>query len=186
MGQVHIERRGRTAVLTLDDPKRRNALSLGLCAALKDTVEELEADDTVGALVVTGQPPAFCAGANLGNLAEASEESLGHIYEGFLKIARSPLPTIAAVNAASCALLLSRQVRLCALKTGLLVSLFLGSLFDHCLSHTPILLRLVSPHLSHTFRSRVPAPSPTPPLCVLCSRGRAPWAACASASSTAS
>jgi len=71
-------------------------------------------------------------------------------------------PTIAAVNAASCALLLSRQVRLCALKTGLLVSLFLGSLFDHCLSHTPILLRLVSPHLSHTFRSRVPAPYPDP------------------------
>ena len=46
-------------------------------------------------------PPAFCAGANLGNLAEAGETSLGAIYEGFLRIARSPLPTLAAVNGAA-------------------------------------------------------------------------------------
>jgi enoyl-CoA hydratase len=51
--------------------------------------------------VVTGAAPAFCAGANLGNLAEASGESLGNIYEGFLRIARSPLPTLAAVNGAA-------------------------------------------------------------------------------------
>jgi enoyl-CoA hydratase len=51
--------------------------------------------------VVTGTAPAFCAGANLGNLAEADGESLGVIYEGFLRIARSPLPTIAAVNGAA-------------------------------------------------------------------------------------
>jgi enoyl-CoA hydratase len=51
--------------------------------------------------VVTGTAPAFCAGANLGNLATASGNSLGTIYEGFLRIARSPLPTIAAVNGAA-------------------------------------------------------------------------------------
>lgn len=101
MGQVHIERRGRTAVLTLDDPKRRNALSLGLCAALKDTVEELETDDTVGALVVTGQAPAFCAGADLSELGDSREDGLLAIYEGFLAIARTPLPTVAAVNGAA-------------------------------------------------------------------------------------
>jgi enoyl-CoA hydratase len=50
---------------------------------------------------VTGAAPAFCAGANLGNLATASGQSLGTIYEGFLRIARSPLPTIAAVNGAA-------------------------------------------------------------------------------------
>ena len=48
-----------------------------------------------------GTPPAFCAGANLGNLAEADGDSLGTIYEGFLRIARSPLPTLAAVNGAA-------------------------------------------------------------------------------------
>ena len=51
--------------------------------------------------MVTGTAPAFCAGANLGNLATASGSSLGTIYEGFLRIARSPLPTIAAVNGAA-------------------------------------------------------------------------------------
>ena len=53
------------------------------------------------AVVVTGAAPAFCAGANLGNLAEATSDSLGSIYEGFLRIARSPLPTLAAVNGAA-------------------------------------------------------------------------------------
>ena len=46
-------------------------------------------------------PPAFCAGANLGNLAEADGEQPRAIYEGFLRIARSPLPTLAAVNGAA-------------------------------------------------------------------------------------
>jgi enoyl-CoA hydratase len=64
-------------------------------------MDRLEADSSVGAVVVTGAAPAFCAGANLGNLATATGESLGVIYEGFLRIARSPLPTIAAVNGAA-------------------------------------------------------------------------------------
>ena len=37
-------------------------------------------------------------GPNLGNLRTATRESLGNVYEGFLRIARSPLPTLAAVN----------------------------------------------------------------------------------------
>ena len=52
-------------------------------------------------MVVTGTPPAFCAGADLGNLATADSSSLGSVYEGFLRIARSPLPTLAAVNGAA-------------------------------------------------------------------------------------
>ena len=64
-------------------------------------MDRIENDPAIGALVVTGTAPAFCAGANLGNLAEADGESLGVISEGFLRIARSPLPTIAAVNGAA-------------------------------------------------------------------------------------
>src|SRR6185369_15651977 len=54
-----------------------------------------------GALVVTGAAPAFCAGANLGNLGSAEGPGLRTIYEGFLRIARTPLPTLAAVNGAA-------------------------------------------------------------------------------------
>ncbi len=102
---ARIERRERVAVLTLDDPERRNALSKPLVDDIVAALDELEADDDVGALVVTGAPPAFCAGADLSDLAtsgsdddEAAARALRTIYEGFLRIARSTLPTVAAVN----------------------------------------------------------------------------------------
>lgn len=89
------------ATLTLNNPDERNTLTAPLVAEIMAAMDAFEADESVGALVVTGTPPAFCAGANLGNLAEATGESLGTIYEGFLRIARSPLPTLAAVNGAA-------------------------------------------------------------------------------------
>ena len=91
------------ATLTLNNPDERNTLTAPMVAGIIEAMDRIESDPAVGALVVTGTAPAFCAGANLGNLAEATKESLGTIYEGFLRVARSPLPTIAAVNgAASC------------------------------------------------------------------------------------
>lgn len=89
------------ATLTLNNPDERNTLTAPMVNEIVAAMDRFEADDSVGALVVTGTPPAFCAGANLGNLAEATGESLGTIYEGFLRIARSPLPTLAAVNGAA-------------------------------------------------------------------------------------
>jgi enoyl-CoA hydratase len=98
---IRTEREGRVAVVTLDDPERRNALSMDLCAELAATMDRLEGDDTVGAVVVTGAAPAFCAGADLTQLGESRREGLLSIYEGFLRVANSPLPTIAAVNGAA-------------------------------------------------------------------------------------
>lgn len=67
--------------------------------------DALEADESVGAVVVTGAPPAFCAGADLSHLGQAGQESHGgglrSVYEGFLRVQRSTLPTIAAVNGAA-------------------------------------------------------------------------------------
>jgi enoyl-CoA hydratase len=118
MSFLTVDRRDRVAVVTLDDPKRRNALSGDLVAELGATFDALEADDDVGAVVVTGAPPAFCAGADLGDLATAGAEELRAIYEGFLRVARSSLPTIAAVNGpavgAGMNLALSCDVRLAA------------------------------------------------------------------------
>ena len=101
MAQVHIEGRNGVGVLTLDDPARRNALSMELCAATAAAVDELEADSSIGALVVTGNGPAFCAGADLSQLGDSRRDGLLAIYEGFLRVARSPLPAIAAVNGAA-------------------------------------------------------------------------------------
>ena len=101
MDHVIVERHDRVAVVTLNDPERRNTLSFPLCDALVSTMESLEADGTTGAVVVTGAAPAFCAGAALGDLGASRRDGLERIYEGFLRVARSPLPTVAAVNGAA-------------------------------------------------------------------------------------
>ncbi len=98
---VDLQRHGGVAVITLRDAARRNALSLALVAELEALLDEVEADESVGALVVTGEPPAFCAGADLSELATVDEHGLRSIYAGFLRIAQCPLPTVAAVNGAA-------------------------------------------------------------------------------------
>jgi enoyl-CoA hydratase len=89
------------ALVVLDAPKRRNALTLDLVNDIVATFDTLESDESVGAVVVTGTAPAFCAGADLSHLGESQREGLLSIYEGFLRVARSPLPTVAAVNGAA-------------------------------------------------------------------------------------
>ncbi len=89
------------AVVTLDAPDRRNALTLAMVGEITAALEAVEADPGVGALVVTGTAPAFCAGADLSHLGDSQREGLLAIYEGFLRIGRSPLPSIAAVNGAA-------------------------------------------------------------------------------------
>jgi enoyl-CoA hydratase len=96
------EREGRVAVLTLSDPGRRNALSLELSGQLAQAVAECDRDESVHAIVITGAPPAFCAGADRSALAAAgrsgSKADLRGIYAGFLAVANAALPTIAAVS----------------------------------------------------------------------------------------
>jgi enoyl-CoA hydratase len=89
------------ATLTLNNPAERNTLTQPMVEEIVAAVDAAEADPNVGALVITGTAPAFCAGANLGNLSEATGDSLKVIYQGFLRVANSPLPTIAAVNGAA-------------------------------------------------------------------------------------
>lgn len=101
MSLVILERSEGVATLTLNNPAERNTMTAEMVADIKQAMDEIEADKTVGAIIITGAAPAFCAGANLGNLAEADGESLSKIYEGFLRIARTSLPTIAAVNGAA-------------------------------------------------------------------------------------
>jgi enoyl-CoA hydratase len=102
---LRVERRDRVAVLTLDDPDRRNALTAGLVEEIVAAVDRLEGNAGVGALVVTGAPPAFCSGADVGSLAamsggggERRDAALPSIYDGFLRVHRCTLPTVAAVN----------------------------------------------------------------------------------------
>ncbi|WP_027502400.1 enoyl-CoA hydratase/isomerase family protein [Rhodococcus sp. UNC363MFTsu5.1] len=54
------------AVVTLDRPERRNAFTGAMGPALSEAYRTLDEDDAIRAIVLTGAPPAFCAGADLG------------------------------------------------------------------------------------------------------------------------
>jgi enoyl-CoA hydratase len=117
---LHVTRADRVAVLTLDEPERRNALTPALVAEIVATMDALAGDDGCGAVVVTGAPPAFCSGADvqaLAAMARGSEEpaDVRDVYAGFLRVLESPLPTVAAVNGpavgAGCNLALACDLR---------------------------------------------------------------------------
>jgi enoyl-CoA hydratase len=102
MSRVLTEVADGVATVTLNDPGRRNALDLGINEEIFAAFDAIEADPAVGAVVVTGTPPAFCAGADLSHLGDkGSRDGLLAIYEGFMRVGRCPLPTIAAVNGAA-------------------------------------------------------------------------------------
>ena len=98
---VLLDKSDGVGTITLNNPGERNTLTAPMVAEIIAAMDDIEGDESIGAVVVTGAAPAFCAGANLGNLAEATGDSLKNIYEGFLRIAYSPLPTLAAVNGAA-------------------------------------------------------------------------------------
>jgi enoyl-CoA hydratase len=101
---LRVERHDRVLVLTLDDPAKRNALGLEMVDQIVEAVTAANTDESVRALVLTGAPPAFCSGADRSNLDELHTNrggdpgSVRNIYEGFLSVRDSPLPTVAAVN----------------------------------------------------------------------------------------
>ena len=105
MSLIRTEIEAGVATVTLADPDRRNALTLPMVTEMVDTFDQLEADPAVGAAVITGDGAAFCAGADLSHLSSSADgtpdEGLRSIYEGFLRVGRSTLPTIAAVNGAA-------------------------------------------------------------------------------------
>jgi enoyl-CoA hydratase len=105
MEHVVIDRHDRVALVTLVDLERRNAMTARMVDEIVETFDALEADADVGAVVLTGAAPAFCSGADVAALGALSEQKddgerrqVRSIYEGFLRVLRSSLPTVAAVN----------------------------------------------------------------------------------------
>jgi 2-(1,2-epoxy-1,2-dihydrophenyl)acetyl-CoA isomerase len=92
------------AWLRLNRPQSRNALNGELRRALGATVREAERDPAVRVLVLAGEGPAFCAGADVRELSERGGylESNRADYESLLTRLRTmPKPTIAAVRGAA-------------------------------------------------------------------------------------
>jgi enoyl-CoA hydratase len=140
------------AVVTLNDPEHRNVLTLPMVDEIVAAFDRLEADESVGAVVVTGAPPAFCAGADLGDLGRGGEAGDGGgvrtIYDGFLRVANSTLPTVAAVNGAAVGagmnLALACDVRLVG-RSGRFDTRFLRLGLHPGGGHTWMLVRAIGP-----------------------------------------
>ena len=98
-GPVHVERRGRVLVMTLDRPEARNAVDPSLAQGIEAAIDLLEADDELWVGVLTAGGPVFCAGADLktvaaGRVAETSTERGG--FAGITRRRRDK-PVIAAL-----------------------------------------------------------------------------------------
>ena len=117
---VELERRGRVALITLDRPERLNTLSPDMLDELAARLGEVEADETVGAAVLTGAGEAFSAGADVSMVREASPlEARAFAARGHATLDRVealPKPVIAAVNGyalgGGCELALACDIRL--------------------------------------------------------------------------
>src|SRR3954469_6154959 len=109
---VQYAHRGPAAVVTINRPDRRNALSRALIAALSDAFRRAVDDAAARCVILTGNGPAFCAGMDLdelrGKLVNQSDAelvwgdaaNLAALYELIYTL---PKPTVAAVNGAAVA-----------------------------------------------------------------------------------
>ena len=104
MSDLRVERRASHAVLTLNRPEKRNALSASLRDEISDALDELEHDSAMKCVVVTGSGPVFCAGFDLAEFETAArdEEFNRRLWASsdryHDRVLRCPLPTIAAIN----------------------------------------------------------------------------------------
>ena len=78
---VLVDRDAGVATLTLNRPEARNALSRALLARLRAALAEADEDDSVGAVILTGADPAFCAGLDLKELSANDGAGLGQTHD---------------------------------------------------------------------------------------------------------
>jgi enoyl-CoA hydratase len=97
---VLVEREGAVAVVLLNRPTQLNALSDALMDELVSALEELDRDDAIRAIVLAGNERAFAAGADIGELAQASAIDLyyGRRIERWDAIRALWTPLVAAVS----------------------------------------------------------------------------------------
>ncbi len=94
-----------TGLITFNRPEAANAMSPQCAAEVNAVSLEIEADDEVRAVVITGAGKMFCAGGDLGAFSSAGDQArslimrmTGDLHLGLSRLARNDAPVIAAVN----------------------------------------------------------------------------------------
>ncbi len=99
--RVAVRTVGGVTVLTMADGEHRNVLAPQMVEDLVSAFDRAESDGRTRCVVLVGEGPSFCAGAELATLeASASGDFAGieNVYRGFLRVLASPIPVIAVVN----------------------------------------------------------------------------------------
>jgi 2-(1,2-epoxy-1,2-dihydrophenyl)acetyl-CoA isomerase len=163
------------AVITMNRPERRNAMSEAMMTAMDRVLREFEADDAVGCVVLTGAGGAFCAGGDVKAMAERPpgdrrrsidvaihrQRLLQRATSG--RLWQMPKPTIAAIGGpaagAGLSLALACDLRY-AIDTAVLVTAFARVAFSGDYGGTWFLTRLVGSAKArelYYFSDRLPA-----------------------------
>jgi enoyl-CoA hydratase len=98
---ILVETRGRVGLVTLNRPKALNALNDALMDELGEALLAFDADEAIGAMVITGSEKAFAAGADIGSMATWSYMDVfksEYITRNWETIKRVRKPVIAAVG----------------------------------------------------------------------------------------
>ena len=97
---ISVETMDGVALLTLTRPERRNAMTIAMVTALNDAIEDYAADPELRCAVITGAPPAFCAGLDLADFS-TPDAPRSMVADVIVRLPRCPKPLIAAVNGAA-------------------------------------------------------------------------------------
>ena len=108
MSELLIEDRGGVRILTMNRPDKRNALNFALGEALLAGLQAADADERVRSIVLTGAPPAFCAGGDLAEFKELTPDK-AHLVDARVELTmklhgifpRLSKPVVTAVNGAA-------------------------------------------------------------------------------------
>jgi len=101
-----VENRGAVRILVMNRPEKRNALNTELTRALLEALHAADADEAVGAVILTGAGPGFCAGADLSEFRqlsdpEAAEARARLTMELHLSFSKISKPIVTAINGAA-------------------------------------------------------------------------------------
>ncbi|HUN34667.1 MAG TPA: enoyl-CoA hydratase/isomerase family protein [Trebonia sp.] len=104
--RIIVSREDGVARLTLSNPRRRNAITLEMSAAIEAFCDEVLADETIGAVLVTGAAGYFSSGADTRLLAESSSDpaspeavaAVSALYRSFTRVGSLPVPTVSLVE----------------------------------------------------------------------------------------
>lgn len=134
-GRIRLGKQDGIAIITIDSPEVKNALTAEMGAELAAVCDEIDNDASIGAAVVTGAGGTFCSGADRRTWTVGADQAedrtykqYGSVYAAFVRVGALRVPTVAAVRGAAVGaglnLLLATDLRVVA-KDAVLMAGFL-------------------------------------------------------------